>query len=112
MERAYKYWAIFRRQRAKDISASSEFAISMEAYFSRLSVSGRGNHLLENCAIFLLVSHSLHLRGGRIKEVHAWINNTFQLSTVSRLLTGFFAHSLFIIVWILLPRSDEPTVDY
>jgi hypothetical protein len=80
----------------------------MIADFSRFSVSGGGKHLTKNGTIFLLVSSSLHLRSGRVEEVHAWINNTLQLGTISKLSSEFVTYSFFFILGVWFPWSFEP----
>ncbi len=80
----------------------------MIADFSRLGVLGGSKHLIKNGTVLLLVSLSLHLRSGRVEEVHAWINNPLQLSTISELLSGLATCSFLVIIWLWLPWSDEP----
>jgi hypothetical protein len=63
---------------------------------------------MKNGTVFLLVPLSLHLRSGGVEEVHAWINNTLQLGTISELSPEFFICSFFFTLDVRLPWNFEP----
>jgi hypothetical protein len=86
-------------ERAKDVSRVADFAIKMVNNLGWFNSSRGGHHLIKNGAILALVSHSLHLRSGRVEEIHAGPQNTLEFSAVREFVLGLSN----FLVWLLDP---------
>ena len=88
----------------------------MVAIFEGLSISRSDEHLLEVCAILLLVSHSLQFWSCRVKYIHAGPDNSLQFGTIGELFSGLVFGcglaivSVLVVFWVWLPRSGKSTM--